>query len=55
MTNGTRQMTAHVEAAYKDAVENIIISEKTAVGGDQLRCTRVCGYFRNLRHILQSN
>src|SRR6478672_11756320 len=23
MTNGTRQMTAHVEAAYKDAVENI--------------------------------
>ena len=23
MTNGTRQMTTHVEAAYKDAVENI--------------------------------
>jgi hypothetical protein len=23
MTNGARQMTAHVEAAYKDAVENI--------------------------------
>src|ERR1700730_7495119 len=22
------------------------LSEKTAVGGDQLRCTRVCGYFR---------
>jgi hypothetical protein len=23
MTNGARQMTAHVEAAYKDVVENI--------------------------------
>ena len=28
MTNGTRQMTAHVEAAYKDAVENIIFLKR---------------------------
>ena len=52
MTNGTRQMTAHVEAAYKDAVENFDISQKTAVGGDQLRRTGICSYFCNLRHVL---
>ena len=28
MTNGARQMTAHVEAAYKDAVENIIFLKR---------------------------
>jgi hypothetical protein len=55
MTNGARQMTAHVEAAYKGCGREYKLSEKTAVGGDQLRRTRVCGYFRNLRHILQSN
>ena len=28
MTNGARQMTAHVEAAYKDAVENLIFLKR---------------------------
>jgi hypothetical protein len=28
MTNGARQMTAHVEAAYKDAVENILFLKR---------------------------
>jgi hypothetical protein len=28
MTNGERQMPAHIEAAYRDAVDNIIIVKR---------------------------
>ena len=55
MTNGARQMTAHVEAAYKDAVENINFLKRQQWVATNYAVLSVCGYFRNLRHILQSN
>ncbi len=46
MANTERQMPAHVEGTYKDAVDNVI-SEAAAVGGNQLCHPRVCGNLRN--------
>jgi hypothetical protein len=53
MANAERQMPEHVEAAYRDAVENILFLKKAAVAGDQLCSTSICGYFRNLSSLLQ--
>jgi len=52
MANAAQQMPEHVGTAYKDAVDNINLSEKAAVAGDQLRPTCICGHFRNVSSLL---
>ena len=54
MSNGVRQMPGHVEAAYKEVVNNIFY-QKTAVGDNQLHPTCLRGYFYSLSKILYTN
>jgi hypothetical protein len=48
MEKPERQMPLHVEAAYKDAVDNIISLKREQWAATNYAPARICGYFRNL-------